>query len=80
MTNLSTRWLQANLNKKFITQTSNFLRLKLKHNFAGVEHAEMINDYYLVAITSDRLASRRCQARQGYHTLSYGSLCVQYFP
>lgn len=58
MTNLSTRWLQANFTKSFTSQVSNFLRLKLKHNFIGVEHAEMINDYYLVAVSSDRLASR----------------------
>ena len=58
MTNLSARWLQANFTPKFINQVSNFLRLKLKHNFIGVEHAEMINDYYLVCVQSDRLASR----------------------
>lgn len=58
MTNLSTRWLLANFTPKFVAQVSNFLQLKLKHNFIGVERAEMINDYYLVCVESDRLASR----------------------
>ena len=65
MTNLSDRWFNANLNQKFIAQVSNFLRLKLKHNFAGVEHAEMINDYWLVAVSSDRLASRLMEDENG---------------
>ena len=65
MTNLSTRWLNANLTPSFVAKICNFLRLKLKHNFIGVEHAEMINDYYLVAITSDRLASRLTVNEQG---------------
>ena len=72
MTNLSTRWLHANLTSSFTNQVCNFLRLKLKHNFIGVEHAEMINDYYLVACTSDRLASRLEEDAEGNVVVKQG--------
>lgn len=57
MTNLSTTWLQANFASLY-KSTLNFLQIKVKHNFRGVDLADILHDYYLVAASSDRLACR----------------------